>query len=980
MPAAMRGCTVRIAAQRDEWRERCELSDRARAAYDSAMAASVAQHDFALSSEQTARALLDLLNVFLSETHGAASPAVKATLDSSLERDLGIDSLGRFELWLRVEHRFGVGLPEGTLGEVETPRDMLRALLASSRRGREAHAVDFVRLADDRENATPEAATTLLEILDWHVRKHPNRMHITVLEDEAATATLTYAELAEDVATVAGGLQAEGVELGQTVAIMLPTGRDFFAAYYGVLAAGGIPVPIYPPVRMARIAEHVHRQAGILRSALARLLITVREAKPIGVLLRGQVPSLARVATVDDLRAHTATPERVRVTADDVAFIQYTSGSTGNPKGVVLTHANLLASIRAMGRATGATSADVFVSWLPLYHDMGLIGAWLCPLYFALPLVVMSPLDFLSRPARWLWAIHRYRGTISAAPNFAYELCATRLQDEELAGLDLTSWRWAFNGAEAVSADTMEKFAARFARYGFDPQSAAPVYGLAECTLDLAFPTRRRGLLIDRIDRHRIAADNIAHPAAAGDKHPLRVVACGQPLPGHAIRIANDAGREVPERHIGRVQFQGPSATSGYYRNPEATAALFDGPWLDTGDLGYVAEGELYLSGRAKDTIIRAGHNLYPHELEEAIGNVSGIRKGCVAVFGAPDRASGTERLIVLAETRETDAAKRADLAARVNALTAELIGGAADDVVLGPPHTVLKTSSGKIRRSATRAVYERGLVGVPSPAAWRQIVALSFGAACGRLAQWYRHALPVSYACYVWCELAILGTVACLASLVLPRALARRAMRAIARAGVRLSGLSIAIEGIERLPQQGAVVVVANHASYSDGLLFYAMLPERFTFAAKEGFARNPITRRFFAQAGAFFVDRFDRARGVEATRELTRIVAAGGALAVFPEGTFTRTPGVRPFRMGAFVIAASTGTPLVPIVFRGSRSVLRENDWLIRRGTIRVVIGEPLMAMGSDWHAAARLRDAARAKILRHCGEPDLAAEAQA
>jgi len=924
------------------------------------------------STEQIARSLLDLLSAFLAETRNADGPVINATLDSRLERDLGLDSLGRYELWLRVEQTFGVSVSDDTLAQVETPRDMLRALLAGSQR--QAHAADVVRLAGERAETAPDTAATLLEVLDWHTRAHPDRTTITVLEGDEVEATLTYADLARDVAAVAGGLQREGLEPRQAVAIMLPTGREFFAAYYGTLAAGGVPVPIYPPVRLAQLAEHVRRQAGILQNCVARVLITFREAKPVGLLLRGQVASLAHVATVPDLAERGTGPAPVRVTGDDVAFIQYTSGSTGNPKGVVLTHANLLANMRAMIRATGATPADVFVSWLPLYHDMGLIGAWLNTLYCAIPLVVMSPLGFLARPARWLWAIHRYRGTISAGPNFAYQLAATRLDERELEGLDLSSWRWAFNGAEPVSADTMQRFAARFAKYGFDPKSLAPVYGLAECALDLAFPPGRRGVLVDHVDRARLAADRIAVPTGSGPD-AVPIVACGHPLAGYEVRIADHAGRELPERNVGRVEFKGPSATSGYYRNAEATAALFDGEWVDTGDLGYVAEGDLYLTGRAKDTMVRGGHNIYPYELEEAVGNIPGIRKGCVAVFGVADRASGTERIVVLAETRETDAARRAELVASINALAVDLIGGPAEEVVLAPPHTVLKTSSGKIRRAASREVYERGLVGARRPAVWRDLAGLAARAAHGRVAQWWRSAAVIVYSCYLWTVSAILGAAGFVGTLALPQRAARRAWRAIARAAVRLARVPIQVEGLERLPSAGPVVVVANHASYVDSAILFGLLPARFTFAAKEEFERNPVTRIAFAKAGAFFVERFDAGRGVEDTRELSRLVQGGAALAIFPEGTFTRTPGLRPFRMGAFVIAAEAGVPVVPVAFRGTRSMLRADGWVFHRRPLRVVFGEPIHPQGRDWSAAVKLRDAARAEILRYCGEPDLA-----
>jgi len=932
--------------------------------------------DAPLETAALAAQVLGIVAALVAESAPAGRAPVVPTLASDLERELGIDSLTGVELGLRLERALGVRLPDATLTEARTPGDLVAAVLRAAGAAHAPQATGVVALAERGALATPDAATTLVEVLEWHAARHPDRTHVTLLEGDDRATAWTHARLRAEARRAAAGLQGEGVEPGQSVAIMLPTSLEFFASFFGCLIAGAVPVPIYPPTRLAQLGDHMRRQAGVLTSAEARLLVTVPEAKPLGTLLRGQVPTLKRVATFADLAESGAAPAPAARRPDDVAFLQYTSGSTGSPKGVILTHANLLANLRAMGRAAGVGAGDVFVSWLPLYHDMGLIGAWLGSLYFALPLVVMSPLDFLARPTRWLWALHRYRGTVSAAPNFAYEICATRLDDRDLEGLDLSAWRWAFNGAEPVSAETMERFAARFARHGLDPRTLAPVYGLAECALDLAFPPARRGLVVDRVDRARLARTGTAAPAAADDPQPLRAVACGQPLPGYQIRIADDAGRELPERGVGRVEFQGPSATAGYFRNPEATRDLFDGAWLDTGDLGYIAGGELYLTGRAKDMMIRGGQNLYPYELEEAAGNVPGVRKGCVAVFAVPDAQRGSERIVVLAESREADEAKRADIRARINALAAELVGGPADEVVLAPAHTVLKTSSGKIRRAACRELYLRGAIGRHAAPVWGQVAGLAAAAARGRAAQLARGAAELAYAGYAWALFGALGLVALAAALVVPTAAARRAaLHGIARAMARLSALPVTVTGREQLPAAGPVVVVANHASYVDGLLLYALLPRRFVVVAKEGFARSFWTRRLFGAAGARLVERFDPQRGVEDARALGALAASGEALAFFPEGTFTRTPGLAPFRMGAFVIAAQTGAPVVPVAFHGTRSVLRADSWIVRRRPVGAAFGAPLAPDGADWAAALRLRDAARAAILRHCGEPDLA-----
>ncbi len=451
-----------------------------------------------MNTDDQVKALLDLVATLAAELRPGLRTAV--TLDSALDRDLGFDSLARVELLLRCERFFNVNLPEQTLATVETPRDLLRAVLSAGVAPRPLTAAEMSEIVVEQVSATPERAATLLEMLDWHVAAHGERTHI-VLSEETGEELLSYQALRVGAEALAAGLQSHDMQPGQTVAIMLPTGRDYFYSFYGVLLAGAIPVPIYPPARLSQIEDHLRRHAGILNNAAATLLITVPEARPLAQLLKSHVESLRSVATPQELSSSGTSLVRVARKADDIALLQYTSASTGNPKGVVLTHANLLANIRAMGRAAQAEASDIFVSWLPLYHDMGLIGAWLGTLYHAIPFVVMSPLSFLARPERWLWAIHHHRGTLSAAPNFAYELCLRKIDDRAIAGLDLSSWRMAFNGAEPVSPDTIVNFQQRYGRYGLRAETLAPVYGLAESAVGLAFPPPGRGPIIDRIRR-----------------------------------------------------------------------------------------------------------------------------------------------------------------------------------------------------------------------------------------------------------------------------------------------------------------------------------------------------------------------------------------------------------------------------------------------------------------------------------------------
>jgi len=935
------------------------------------MTSAPAPTDAAHPPQDRTAALIALLRELVAQTRPGET--VEVSLDSRLDRDLGIDSLARVEVGLRIERAFGVRVPDDALAGAETTRDLLAALDGREAARAAQHAPPRGRGLEEVAG-TPDAARTLLDVLDWHVARHPDRLHVTFLAGDEETQTLTYGALAARARRIAAGLAAAGLGPGEVCAIMLPSSLEFFAVYYGILMAGGVPVPIYPPFRMSQIEEHLRRQAGILADCEARVLVTVPEAKLVARLLGGEVPTLKRVATPEELEERDGALAVRPAAPEDIAFIQYTSGSTGRPKGVVLTHANLLANVRAMGRAAHATSRDVFVSWLPLYHDMGLIGAWLASGYFSLHLVLMSPVAFLARPSRWLWAIHRHRATISAAPNFAYEIVASRLDEREIDGVDLSSWRWAFNGAEGVSAETMERFAARLGKYGFDARSLAPVYGLAEVALDIVFPPRRRGVLVDHIDRDTLMHAHRAVPAPPESPGTQKVVACGQVLPGYELRIADARGRALPERAEGRIEFRGPSATQGYYRNPGATAELFDGDWLDSGDLGYLAEGDLYVTGRAKDMIIRGGHNIYPQELEEAVGALEGIRRGCVAVFGARSNHDTGERLVVLAETRERDRARRDALRAEIGRLAVELVGGPADEIVLAPPHSVLKTSSGKLRRAATRERYEQGLVGARTRAVWWQITRLAVRGAWARV----RHApgdiAGALYGAWSWLVFGIVAVAGSIAALAAPGLAARQAAaRSLARFAIAATGLRIAVEGAERLPHGRAYVLVANHASYVDPIVLLAALPVRAAFIAKAELAQYRLMEWLLGAVGTRFVERFDAARGIEDTRALAEAARDGESLAFFPEGTFVREPGLLAFRMGAFVLAAQQDLPVVPVAIVGTRKVLPAGTWRPRRAELRVVVGAPLAPTGTDWPAAVRLRDAARAHILGHCGEPD-------
>jgi len=961
-----------------------------------------------VDSEHAQQRVLDTVRQLAGELHPQSLRIPTLGAGDSLERDYGLDSLARVELVVRLERAFDLRLPEGAFAEPDTPADLLRVLRQAQAtagsgpgpgpgHGPAPVAAQTPLGPQATCEPLPETVDTLIGALQWHARTHAARTHVLLYGEHEVAQPVSYGELHARALSVAGGLAAHcGVQPDDRVAIMLPTGEGFLTAFYGTLYAGAVPVPLYPPARLSQLEDHLRRVAGIVANAGATVLVTVPEARSMSALLRPLAPSLHRIVEIATLQATgPAWPAPATRGPGDIAFLQYTSGSTGQPKGVVLTHANLLANLRGMRDACRAEPSDLFVSWLPLYHDMGLIGACLGTMAFGFTLVLTSPFAFLGRPARWLWLLHRHRATITAGPNFAYELCVNKVRDEDIRGLDLSALRLAFNGAEAVSPDTLHRFHERFARYGLRREAMTPVYGLAECSLGLTFPPLARGPLIDVVERDALLArgaalrvadpgvravatgDATATSGAAGDidaHPPIRLVSSGRVLPGHGIRIVSRDGAELPERTQGEIEFRGPSATGGYHGNPQATRQLFHGEWLRTGDLGYLADGELFVTGRSKDIIIRGGHNIHPQELEEAAARVPGVRKGGVAVFPARDASQGTERLIVLAETTETDPAERQRIVTEIGHLAVDLIGLPADEVVLAPPRAVLKTSSGKIRRAACRERFEQGTLGETSRPPWQQMLRL---AAAGTLA-WVRRALR-RVADTVWTAWASL-TLVLVAAAGAAAILASRDVggaRAVARAGartmLRLWGALPRVDGDPTRVRERACIVVPNHSSYLDGLVLSATLPPCLAFVAKQELAPQRVAGTLLRRLGTVFVERADPLRSAEDARAIAACLARGEPVVVFAEGTFREEPGMLPFHMGAFLTAASRRVPVVPVAILGTRRMMPGTPRPPRPASLRVVIGEPIDATGDDWQAALALRARTRAWLLSQTGEPD-------
>ena len=543
-----------------------------------------------------------------------------------------------------------------------------------------------------------ELPRTLVQSLQRRAAQTPDQVALRFLADCAEqNVVLSYRDLDQRARTIAAALQAN-VALGERAVLLFPSGPDYVAAFFGCLYAGVIAVPAYPPESTRR--HHQERLLSIISDAEPRVLLTIAS---LGDGL-AQIENAPPVLSVDTLEAQLAErwvePE---LHADDIAFLQYTSGSTALPKGVQVSHGNLVANEVLIRRGFGIdlNPDDVIVSWLPLYHDMGLIGGLLQPIFSGVPCVLMSPAYFLGRPLRWLEAISEYRGTISGGPDFAYRLCSERVSESALERLDLSTWRVAYSGSEPIRLDTLERFAEKFATCGFTPNNFFASYGLAEATLFVAGGTRGHGIPALRLDEQALAA-NRAEPGQGN-----AIMSCGTSQPEHAVLIADPHTlSELPDNHVGELWASGPSIAHGYWRNPQASAKTFvqhaDRTWLRTGDLGFIREGQVYITGRLKDLLIVRGHNLYPQDIEHTIEReVEVVRKGRVAAFAVNDQ--GLEGIGIAAEISRS-VQKILPPEALIKAIrqaVAEAYQQAPSVVVLLNPGALPKTSSGKVQRSA---------------------------------------------------------------------------------------------------------------------------------------------------------------------------------------------------------------------------------------------------------------------------------------
>lgn len=511
-----------------------------------------------------------------------------------------------------------------------------------------------------------------------------------------------WAELHHDACAVAADLQAKGIRPGDHVAILGPTTRHLVTAIQATWLCGAAVVVLPLPMRMSSIEDFVAQTRRRIAGADSDLLLIDHQLAPF----IEPIPSDPPMFRLDELRGDAAVYGEVVDDPDRIAILQFTSGSTSDPKGVVIPVHTLCANLDACAQAGKLNEDDVIVSWLPLYHDMGLVGMLTLPMTTGVPLVLAAPQDFTAAPRRWMEWLSNYRGTVTAGPNFAWVLATRALN--RMNPIDLSPLRVALNGAEPVDPDQVEAFVAAGARHGMRPGCIFPAYGMAELAIGGAFPEPMTGLRVDAVDRRVLETERYAAPSDPAGDGVRRLVKLGRPVPGLQMRVVDpDNGDALAEREVGELEIRGTSVTPGYYKRPDINGELFHDGWMRTGDLAYLVDGELVICGRIKDVIIVGGRNVFPEDIERAVAQVDGVRAGNVIAFGM-DAKRGSQQVVVAAEVKVEDITMES-VRREIGAEVRHAVGLPAREIILVSPGSLPKTSSGKLQRALCRRRWDAG-------------------------------------------------------------------------------------------------------------------------------------------------------------------------------------------------------------------------------------------------------------------------------
>jgi acyl-CoA synthetase (AMP-forming)/AMP-acid ligase II len=587
-----------------------------------------------------------------------------------------------------------------------------------------AHLVSSDKLEPKHEH--------LIELLENNAYDD-DHMALTYLNMRGNESKRSYRDLLNGARKVAIFLKNRGLHTGDKVVLILINTESFVNSFFGTIMAGGIPVAVSPPMTFGDIDKYLNNLRHILKNSQAKYMLSFpRIRKMIGSVLGGDndlKEFMLYKEITDETPLHPGFPS---IDPDAPALFQYTSGSTGRPKGTVLSHRALLANVAGISQGLQLSEQDVAVTWLPLFHDMGLIGGLLAGLYGRIRQISMTPESFVMNPVSWLEYLTRYKGSLIVAPNFAYHLLASRVTDEEVQKLDLSNLRAALNGAEPIDLRTLNAFEKKFRRCGFKSNIILPVYGMAENSLAATFPKLRQKVRVEVLDRKMLEVERRVKTARKDDPHPVKAVSVGSPIAGQELAIRNHDGSIADEGYVGEITIKSPSLMKSYHLNPDATAEVIKEGWLYTGDLGFVQNGRLFVTGRAKEMIIKRGRNYYPYDIERAAAKVAGVRKGCLVAFSIPNRKTGTEDLILLAETKEKTESRKKEVEKAISNEVLSTVGLKPDKTVLVPPRSIPKTSSGKIQRLLAKRRFMEGNLVKGASERWLTPVRTLFGSFLG--------------------------------------------------------------------------------------------------------------------------------------------------------------------------------------------------------------------------------------------------------
>ncbi|WP_243368735.1 AMP-binding protein [Microvirga solisilvae] len=531
---------------------------------------------------------------------------------------------------------------------------------------------------------------TVVEVLKKRAAAAPDKTAFYVIEARDAITEISNGDLLKEASNLAGRLAAHGVRHSDIVLLAYETSPALLTAFFACLIGSFTPCVVEAPSLGAHAGEWAERLAVRARYAGARLILSKQECCDVLNAAGCEATTIEALPKV--MEATFSEPVET-----DPVFLQFTSGTTSLPKALLIDHKTLLNNVRGLASAREWHHEDVIVSWLPLYHDMGLVALTMAGFVTGMPVVLMPSNLFTMNPARWLWAIHTFKGTITSAPNFAYQFVATHAPEHRTRGMDLSTLRCAINAAEFIQSRTIEQFTKRFGPHGFRKEAFAPAYGLAECTVAASITRPSDVVSFDTISRQRMITQGIAAPLEASDRDAWAVACVGPVLDGHDVRIVDGNGNPLPDRRQGQIQMRGPSIVYGYFK--EAVPSNIRDGWLDTGDLGYLHNGNLFITGRIKDLIIRAGANISPYEIEQVAGEIEGVRSGAVGAIGLNDPVKGTENLVVFFETTQKASDMVEAMRQAIRDRLSQKLSIAVDHVLPVPPHTLQKTTSGKLQR-----------------------------------------------------------------------------------------------------------------------------------------------------------------------------------------------------------------------------------------------------------------------------------------